>query len=165
MAADEAQQRMAELKERAKAFAEGVAAASGLEVTARIVDTEEESIVLAFDGPDARHFVGRGGQTLDALAYLAGLAIHRRPSSSGPSPRLRIICDADGYRVRREQTLKELAAELSEQVRATGQEAVLDPLSPLERRIVHQALTDEPDIRTYSEGEEPERYIVIAPVL
>jgi len=164
MAADETQQRIAELKERAKAFAEGIAAASGLEVTAQAVDTEEESIVLAFDGPDARHLVGRGGQTLDALAYLAGLAIHRRPSS-GPSPRLRIICDADGYRVRREQTLKDLAAELSEQVRATGQEAVLDPLSPLERRIVHQALTDEPDVRTYSEGEEPERYIVIAPVL
>jgi spoIIIJ-associated protein len=163
--AGEGQQRIAELKERAKEFAEGLAASSGLEVTARAVDTEEESITLAFDGPDARHFIGRGGQTLDALAYLAGLAIHRRPASGGPSPRLRIVFDADNYRVRREQTLKELAAELSEQVRATGQEAVLDPLSPLERRIVHQALSDEPDVRTYSEGEEPERYIVIAPAL
>jgi spoIIIJ-associated protein len=159
--AGEAQQRMDELKERATAFAEGLAAASGLDVTARVGDSESESITMAFDGPDSRYLVGRGGQVLDALAYLAGLSVHRRPLSMGG--RLRIVFDADNYRVRREQTLKDLAAELAEQVRATGQEAVLDPLSPLERRIVHQALSEEPDVRTYSEGEEPERYIVIAP--
>lgn len=163
MADGEAQQdRTAELKERVRAFAQGVAEASGLEVSVTSTEDGAEGMTLAFEGPDARLLVGRGGQALDALAYLAGLSVHRRSMGFAPG-RLRIVFDADGYRGRRENTLKELAAELAAQVRATGQEAVLDPLSPLERRIVHQALTGEEGVRTYSEGEEPERYIVIAP--
>jgi spoIIIJ-associated protein len=147
-----------ELVERAVAFATGLAAASGLDVTASVRKEEPDGVTIAFDGEDARWLVGRGGQALDALQHIALLAIHRRGNQ-----RFHVTFDADNYRVRREQTLVNLANELAAQVVATGQEAVLDPLSPMERRIVHQVLTENTLVRTYSEGEEPERYIVIAP--
>jgi len=73
------------------------------------------------------------------------------------------VFDADDYRIRREKTLKELADDLAAQVLSTGQEAVLDPLSPMERRIVHNALAEIPGVRTYSEGEEPDRFVIISP--
>jgi Predicted RNA-binding protein len=149
---------MQALKERALAFAQGVAEQSGLQMTARLSHEEPDGVTIAFEGAEARYMVGRNGQILDALAYLASLVVNRRGG-----PRLRVIFDADGYRAHREQTLRNLAKELSEQVLATGQEAVLDPLSPLERRIVHQALLEIPGVRTYSEGEDPERYVIISP--
>lgn len=149
------QQKKAELT----AWAQGLAQASGLEVTASVRKDEPEGLTIAFDGPDARLLVGRGGQVLDALQYIASLTINAR----GAVGRLHVTFDADNYRARREDTLRRVAQELAEQVLATGQEAVLDPLSPMERRIVHQAVMETPGVRTYSEGEEPDRYIVIAP--
>jgi spoIIIJ-associated protein len=146
------------LAARAIEFAEGIAASSGMDINVSVVKEEPEGITLAFNGPDARYLVGKGGQGLDALQYLALLSLHKRSAT-----RFHVTFDADNYRARREQTLINLAAELARQVTESGQEAVLDPLSPLERRIVHQALSENPSIRTYSEGEEPERYIVIAP--
>ena len=148
-------------KQRAKEFADGfaVAAADTLEITAFVASEEPEGIILGFDGPDAHLLVGRAGRTLDALQYIASNVVNRR-SMRG---RLHVIFDADSYRARREETLKKLATDLSAQVVATGEEAVLDPLSPLERRIVHNALKDISGVRTYSEGEEPERYIIISP--
>jgi spoIIIJ-associated protein len=147
-----------DLRTRARRFAEEVARTSGLDVTVAVTAEEAEGITIAFDGPDARQLVGRNGQVLDALQYLASLAVNRRGGQ-----RLRIIFDAAGYRARREATLRQLAEDLAAQVKSTGQEAVLDPLSPLERRIVHTALAEDPGVRTYSEGEEPERFIIISP--
>jgi spoIIIJ-associated protein len=147
-----------EQKQRAIAFAKGLAEASGLDVSAEIRREEPDGVTIAFDGPDARLLIGRSGQSLDALQYLCSLVVNRRGAA-----RIHITFDADGYRLRRENTLVKLASDLAQQVIATGQEAVLDPMSALERRIVHNALAGEPGVRTYSEGEEPERYLVIAP--
>jgi spoIIIJ-associated protein len=147
-----------EQKQRAIAFAKGLAEASGLDVSAEIRWEEPDGVTIAFDGPDARLLIGRSGQSLDALQYLCSLVVNRRGAA-----RIHITFDADGYRLRRENTLVKLASDLAQQVIATGQEAVLDPMSALERRIVHNALAGEPGVRTYSEGEEPERYLVIAP--
>lgn len=147
-----------ELKERAKTFAEGLAAASGLDVSVTVTEEGPDSLVIAFHGPDSRLLVGRHGQALDALQYLGSLVVNRRAGQ-----RLRLLFDADGYRERRAATLRQLAEDIAAEVKSTGQEAVLDPLSPLERRIVHTALADDPGVRTYSEGEEPERYIIISP--
>ena len=77
--------------------------------------------------------------------------------------RPRLTVDADGYRARRAETLQRFAQQLAEQVMGSGQEAVTDPLNPMERRIVHTALVDHPDVTTYSEGEEPGRYVVVTP--
>lgn len=148
------------MKERALRFAEGLAeaAAPNLELTVRISAEEPEGVTLAFEGPDAHLMVGRNGQILDSLGFIAGQVLNRRGNA-----RLRILFDADNYRGKRETTLKKLATDLAEQVLATGQEAVLDPLSPMERRIIHNTLAEIGGVRTYSEGEEPQRYIIISP--
>lgn len=149
---------MTDIKTKALAFAEKLAETSGLEMTARVANDEGETLTIAFEGPDARLFVGRNGQVLDTLQYLATLIVNRRSTQ-----RLRIVFDADSYRARRETTLIKLAQDIAAQVKGSGEEAVLDPLSPLERRIVHNALSDDPGVRTYSEGEEPDRFIIISP--
>lgn len=148
------------VKDKAIQFAEGVAtaAAPDLDLTARVSVDEPEGLVIAFEGPDAARMVGRNGQILDALGFIAGQVINRRGNA-----RLRILFDADDYRKKREVTLVKLATDLSEQVLATGQEAVLDPLSPMERRIIHNVVAEMPGVQTYSEGLEPDRYIIISP--
>jgi spoIIIJ-associated protein len=147
-----------ELKDKVRAFAEGFAISTGLEITCRVAKDEPESITMAFDGPDSRYLVGKAGQALDALQTLALNALVRRSS-----PRLHVIFDADFYRERREKLLVQMASQLADEVAASGQEAVLDPMSSLERRIVHNVLMEHGGVQTYSEGEEPNRCIVIAP--
>ena len=149
-----------DLKERAIAFAEGLVAASDLDITASVLTEDAENITIAFEGPDARFLVGRHGQALDALQHLASFVVRGRSGQ-----RFRITFEADGYRARREATLRKLAQDLADEVKSTGQEAVLDPLSPLERRIVHTTLAEDPGVTTYSEGEEPDRYIIISPAV
>ena len=152
-----------ELKQRAWDFAQGLADAAtdgGMEITAELTRDEPEGVTISFQGEDSRWLIGKAGQALDALQTLASLIINRQAGS-----RLYITFDADNYRARREATLNKMAAEIADQVVSSGQEAVLDPMSPMERRIVHKALQERGDIRTYSEGEEPERYLVIAPAL
>lgn len=148
----------ADLKDRLVTFAEEFAASTGLDVSVRVAREEPESLTIAFDGPDARFLVGRGGQALDALQTITVNALLRRASS-----RMHVTFDADNYRERRAAMLIQMAQELATQVASTGQEAVLDPMSSMERRIVHQALLEFPGISTYSEGEDPNRCIVIAP--
>lgn len=155
------EEQLERLKDRVREFATGFAASHpGLDLTARVDDDGTDGVLVTLEGEDAGRFVGRSGQALDALGYLATLSVHGRGSGGA---RLRILFDAEEYRRRREETLCQLAHELADQVRATGQEAVLDPLSPMERRIVHNAVLDEPGVRTYSEGQEPERYVIISP--
>jgi spoIIIJ-associated protein len=149
---------MEDLKAQVLEFAQGFAETTGLDVTAEITRDEPEGVLIGFQGTDAKQLIGRGGQVLDALQVIAINSIMGQGRG-----RLRVTFDADGYRLRREKMLTDMANELADQVASTGQEAVLDPLPPLERRIVHQILTERTDIQTYSEGEEPNRYIVIAP--
>ena len=149
-----------ESRERVGRWAEGLTAAlsaADLEVRTDTLSEEPESVTVRFAGPDAHYLVGRHGHTLDALQLLASFAAGARRGGA------HIVCDADDYRAHRAETLRSLARELAAEVRETGQEAVLDPLSPLERRIIHTTLVDDPDVRTYSEGEEPRRYIIISP--
>ena len=119
---------------------------------------ERETVTLAVSGPDAALLVGQHGQTLDALQHLLMLMTNK-----GQGPRLRLTVDADGYRARRAKKLTEFAHELAAEVGKMGQEACTDSLNPMERRIIHTALADHPDVETYSEGDEPNRYVVISP--
>jgi spoIIIJ-associated protein len=132
----------------------------GLNAEAAITRVEGDLVCIDITGDDAGYFVGRRGQVLDSLQYLLLVMVtHNKPGTG----RLRIQLDADGYRKRREESLKELAQSLADQVKATGEEAVLEPLNALERRIVHTELADDPDVETYSEGEDSNRHIVITP--
>ncbi|CAA7599818.1 Jag N-terminus [Acididesulfobacillus acetoxydans] len=108
-------------------------------------------------GSELGILIGRRGETLEALQYLTNLAVAKRVGE-----RIRIVVDVEGYRLRREETLIRLAKRLSEKVKRTGSRVVLEPMNPHERRIIHTALQDESRISTFSEGDEPNRRVVIS---
>lgn len=140
-----------------KTFLMDVFAKMNLTVT---IETEVKEEVVLFDlkGEDLGILIGRHGQTLDALQYLTNLAANKNASEG----RIRIVLDVEDYRKRREETLVRLAHRLANKVKRRNQRIVLEPMSRHERKIIHMALQDDPQIATYSEGEEPYRKIVIA---
>lgn len=123
-----------------------------------VEETEDGSWRLDVVGEGAGDLIGRYGDTINALQYLTTLVILKRTGEH-----TRVLLDAEGYRDRRQAALVEMARSLADEVKRMGQEAELDPLNPFERRIVHNALTDHPDVMTYSEGAEPDRRVIIAP--
>ncbi len=137
---------------------QGFLTAAGLSAEAAVETLEGTTATLAITGPDAVLLVGTQGQTLDALQYLLTLMTNKSREQ-----RLRITVDADGYRARRAKKLTEFALDLAAQVAANSEEAVTDPMNAMDRRIVHTALVDHPDVQTYSEGDDPHRYVVISP--
>ena len=114
--------------------------------------------LVNISGEDLGILIGRRGDTLEALQYLTNLAVAKQIPE-----KVRIIVDVEGYRQRREETLIRLAKRLSDKVKRTGNRVVLEPMNPHERRIIHTALQDDTRISTFSEGEEPNRKIIIAP--
>lgn len=149
-----------QIAEQALEHLRQILSVSGMDCQPKLAGIEADVVHLEIEGPDAGLLIGRRGQTLDALQYLLLVMVSHNRSLS---QRFRVILDADGYRKRREEALQTLAQSLAARVKQTGQEAVLEPLNPLERRIVHTALMDDPAVETYSEGEEPNRHIVITP--
>ncbi|OLN34028.1 RNA-binding cell elongation regulator Jag/EloR [Desulfosporosinus metallidurans] len=121
------------------------------------VSKDGEHWHIDITGPELGILIGRRGDTLDALQYLTNLAVAKRLSE-----RVRIIVDVEGYRLRREETLVRLAKRLSEKVKRTGIKIVLEPMNPHERRIIHTTLQDEARISTFSEGDDPNRRVVIS---
>ncbi|MBI3909773.1 MAG: protein jag [Armatimonadetes bacterium] len=139
-------------------FLQELLEAIGLHVEVELDRRPDGTYWLTAIGPDADFIPGPNGSTINAIQYLVGLVTLRRAGQY-----IRLVVDADNYRARREQTLTEMARQYAAQVKRTGQECVLDPLNPFERRIVHTALLDDPDVITYSEGDEPDRCVVISP--
>ncbi len=125
------------------------------------VEVEEADGLLTgrLDGENVGLFIGRHGQTIDAVQHLA----QRIVFPDGPSA-VRVVIDANGYRERRAETLRGDADDAADEAVATGRPVDLDPLPPSERRIVHEYLRDREDVETHSEGDEPERYLVVTPL-
>ena len=119
----------------------------------------EEGILFQLIGENLGIVIGKHGQTLDSLQYLANLAANRGISEN----RARIIIDIENYRSRREDTLVRLAGHLAEKACRMGEEVHLEPMNRHERKIIHMALQDNRRVSTYSAGDEPRRYVVIAP--
>ena len=115
-------------------------------------------VTIELDGQDAAHLVGKQGEVLNATQYLVNIIAGRRFNNG-----VRATLDGNNYRRKREARLEAMATELAKQVRARGEEAVLDALPAFERRVVHKVLSTLEGITTYSEGEEPNRRVVIAP--
>lgn len=115
-------------------------------------------IRLEIEGPDSGRIIGKKGAVLDAIQYLTSRVAHR-PSD----PRRHISVDAEGYRARHEEQLSQMAKRLAQRVAKEGKVITFDPMTPRERRIVHQALRDIPAVRTESMGEEPHRRVQIIP--
>jgi spoIIIJ-associated protein len=130
----------------------------GLEVE---IEVEEGDGVLSgrLKGEDVGLFIGRHGQTIDAVQHLA----QRIVFPDGPS-QVRVSIDADGYRERRERTLHEDADEAAGEALRSGRPVELDPMPPAERRIVHEYLRERGGVETHSEGDEPERRLVVSPL-
>ena len=118
----------------------------------------EAGLRLRIDSESMGLLIGRRGETLDALQYLVSLHVNR-----GAKEYQRITLDTEGYRTRREETLTRLARKTAAQVRASGRSVAMEPMNPYERRILHSALQGFRGVTTYSEGEEPNRHVVIAP--
>ena len=107
-------------------------------------------------GKDVAILIGRRGQTLDSLQYLVSLVVN-----SGDTDYIRIILDTENYRKKREQTLIRLANKLAYKVKKFKKSITLDPMNPYERRIIHSALQNNPYVGTRSQGDEPNRKVVI----
>jgi spoIIIJ-associated protein len=145
--------------ERVRAILERVLEALDVEANVE-VDEEPEQIVGRVDGEDVGLLIGRRGQTIDAVQLLCYRAAFR-----GRQDRKRVVVDAAGYRERRRGTIERQADRAAERALKTGKEIELEPMTPTERRIVHQYLKDRAGIETFSEGEEPERCVIVAPLL
>jgi spoIIIJ-associated protein len=127
----------------------------GLDVDVR-VERSEEALTGSVEGEDVGLFIGRRGQTIDAVQHLAQRIVFR-----GGSPDARIVIDADGYRERRAEVLRSIALDAAEEALRSGEAVELDPMPASERRIVHEYLREHGDVETHSEGEEPGRYLVV----
>jgi spoIIIJ-associated protein len=123
------------------------------------VDEAEDEVTATVSGDDLGVLIGRHGQMIDSLQYLANAIAHRRLGDD----RRRIVIDAAGYRARRAATLETVARRSAERASATGHRVELDPMSSAERRIVHESLKDDPEVTTASEGTEPNRFVVVIP--
>lgn len=143
-----------ELEELLEEIAEGL----GLDVE---VEVEESEGVLSgrIKGEDVGLFIGRRGQTIDAVQHLA----QRIVFPEGPSS-VRVVIDADGYRERRAELLRADADDAAEEAVRDGRPVELDPMPPSERRIVHEYLRERGGVETHSEGDEPQRYLIVSPV-
>lgn len=125
-----------------------------LDIQVRSIDP----VTLNAVGPGVAELIGRRGTTLRALQFVLSMMVNKQLER-----RIRLVVDADGYRQRRESLLESMAERLAQRVRVTGQQMVLEPMPPDERRIVHLALVDDPEVTTESEGAGDDRRVVIKP--
>jgi spoIIIJ-associated protein len=148
---------------------EGEAAATAREVVERIVDgigvtsridvrESEETIEVTCTGDDLGLLIGKHGQTIDAIQFLANAILHR-----GGGERKDVVVDAEGYRARRRATLEALAVRTAQEALRIGAPVELDAMTSIERKIVHVRLQDFSGIATESSGAEPNRYVVVRP--
>ena len=146
--------------ERVRVIVDRVLDEIDLDAEVTVTETEDE-IFAAIDGPDELGvLIGRRGQTLDALQLLC-----YRAASRGVADRKRVTIDAAGYRERRRALLQEEAEIAADRAARNGEPIRLEAMSASERRMVHEVLKDRADVETYSEGDEPERRIVVAPLI
>jgi spoIIIJ-associated protein len=143
---------------RLRELVERIAREIGVQCTVEVEESDAE-IRVTCEGNDLGMLIGRHGQTIDAIQYLANAILFRGRYDE----RVPVVVDAAGYRDRRQATLDALALRMAEQAAATGQRVELEPMTAVERKIVHEKLKDDPEVETASEGTEPNRYVVIFP--
>ena len=144
-----------ELEQRVRELVERVVGSLG--VVARVdVETNEDGLVATCTGADLGLLIGRHGQTIDSLQYLANAIVHRGGDA------VQVTVDAAGYRDRRRVALEGLALRAAERA-AAGERVSLEPMTAIERKVVHERLKDEAGVATASEGAEPNRYVVVLP--
>jgi len=119
-------------------------------------EANDETLFLSIEGKDSGTIIGKRGQTLDAIQYLTSLVVNKDKDKY-----IRVVVDAENYRVKRENTLEQLADRLAGKVIKTRRPVRLEPMNPYERMVIHATLQDNPKVKTRSEGEEPYRRVII----
>lgn len=138
-------------------FLKEVFASMNLEVTLSAdYDAEDNTINVDMVGPEMGIIIGKRGQTLDSLQYLANLALNRKVDTY-----TKVKLDTEDYRRRRKETLENLAKNCAYKAKRTRKPVSLEAMNPYERRVIHYALQDDDAVSTHSEGEEPYRHVVI----
>jgi spoIIIJ-associated protein len=140
-----------------RSLVERVASALGAAVTIDIHE-EDETLVAVLAGPDLGLVIGRRGQTIDAIQYLANAILWR-----GQEARKDVLVDAAGYRERRQASLEREAERAASEAVRTGEAVALEPMTAVERKIVHVYLHERAGVETASEGTEPNRHVVVRP--
>ena len=141
---------------RAQEFLQEVTKLMGVNVSVAVKNDEEGNVRVNMEGDTLGILIGRRGETLDALQYLTSLQVNK-----GQDDYTRVTLDTEGYRAKREEALVRLANRMANRAQKTGRKVSLEPMNPYERRILHSALQDHPAVTTHSEGEEPNRHVVI----
>lgn len=143
--------------ERTVCFLEGLFDLLKITACTELV-AEGEKIEINVTAANSTAVIGKHGATLDAIQTLAGAV-----ANTGRDDYKRVVVDCENYREKREETLKKLADNLAQKATRFGKKVKLEPMNPYERRIIHAALAKHEDVKTESEGKEPNRYIVIVP--
>lgn len=141
---------------RAFTFLTDVTRLMGVEVTINARRDEEGNVRVDMFGDTLGILIGRRGETLDALQYLTSLYVNK-----GSEDYIRVTLDTENYRAKREEALRRLANRMANRAIKTGRKVVMEPMNPYERRILHSALQQNDAVTTHSEGEEPNRHVVI----
>ncbi len=143
--------------EEAVTFLQDVTKNMGVSIEIDQVQTKD-GLLLNLKGEGIGMLIGKRGQTLDSLQYLVNLVANKYSEQY-----MRIVLDAENYRERRKEALEQLAKRLGNKAVRTRKEVILEPMNALERKIIHTALQGVKGVKTYSEGVEPNRRIVVAP--
>jgi spoIIIJ-associated protein len=138
---------------------EHVVAGLGLEATVEI-DANDDSLTGTLHGEDLGIFIGRHGQTIDAVQHLAQRILLADPAVE----RRRIVIDAEGYRARRREALEKQADQAAIEAEKYGRSVALDAMTASERKHIHEYLRERGGVDTHSEGDEPERHLVVTPL-
>ena len=144
--------------ERAVDFLGGLFELLGIEAVPTLREEDEKIIVDLATAEPTKGLIGRRGEMIDAIQTLAGAV-----ANTGRRDYKRVVVDCGNYREDREETLKHVAEKLAAKAVRLGKKVRLEPMNPYERRIIHSALVDNPDVTTKSEGKEPVRFVVIIP--
>lgn len=149
------EEELSDTAKSARAFLQGLT--EKMNVPAEIAVCEKpEQLKMVLSGENMSILIGRRGETLDALQYLTSLNVNR-----GREDYLRISLDTENYRAKREEALRKLAVRMANRAKKSGRRVALEPMNPNERRILHSALQNDPEVTTHSEGEEPYRRVII----
>ncbi len=141
---------------KAQQFLQTLTKLMGVEVSVAVSRDEEGNVLVKMHGDTLGILIGRRGETLDALQYLTSLQVNK-----GMEQYIRVTLDTENYRAKREEALTRLANRMANRAVKTGRKVVLEPMNPYERRILHSALQSNEAVTTHSEGEEPNRHVVI----
>jgi len=151
---------MSDSSDRVRDLLEHISEALGLDASV-VVEEDGRNIRGVLEGDDLGLFIGRHGATIDAVQHLAFKTATR---DVPPSAGIRVVVDAAGYRERRELALQRQADEAAADAVRSKRPVALDAMSATERKVVHEYLKDRDDVETYSEGTEPDRHLVVAPL-